>query len=358
MFLKVKPVKCGLMTWECSSSFDAVLSEEKIQEKFTADMPFPCEKTSPILWPMISFNSQEGRLYRYLVALPNFESEQKKTGGRLLPEQIALFHEADKIMKVSVSGEPLNNSGNFLFWNCCNQTLRILVFFEGRLCHWSEESGYENDSDLPEKIRCRLNLFRQFLKQDVLFSRGKSFEERELLAPWNEKSFLLAAKDPCFRKQNLLGTKSKRSSNLKWRRIVFVLLVSMGVSLKALMYDADSDAPFEMPDVSPVELLDPPMEEKALEPVELLAVEPAVELSRETALPENVEPLKFEDSCDFPTFRLKGIVGGKIAVVEEANSRIAFLNIGDSLNDFVVQNVGRERITLACGSEIREVFVR
>lgn len=356
MFSKVKPLECRLMTWECSSSFETVLSEQSLFEKFSSDMMGPSENTSVHLWPMISFNSLEGRLYRVLVVQSVQAPSMKKRRGRLLPEQIDLFFEADKIMKESPPGGTSCNSGNYLFWCLRYPVLHILVFFEGRLCHWSEESGYDDASDLSEKIQQRLIYFRLFLQQDNLFSRGENFEEREISCPWNRRNFLLASRDPFFKNRSLNAKRRWRVSKVKLCLTVLFLGIVF-LCAEMMTSPAAVDDAFEIPDVIPVELLDPPMVENVIEPREHLEMVPKENRLEKDSLVES-RPQEIEPLCNLPSIRLKGIVGGKVAVVEGRGLEKGFLYQGDSLDRFVVQNVGRDRLILTCGNHIEEVLVQ
>lgn len=363
MFRKLLPVQYWLMTWELKVNFDEIPSESFVLESFCRDMPNTIERLGGCsgirLWPMVHFNSQEGRKYRYLAAIPMDESQnvlavyarRKWLKPRLVPRQFALYGLADQIMKNAGDDRGgAEHFGNNVFWSIYDGVMYVLVFFEGRLCHWSEENGYDAESG---DAQLRLARLEKFLIQDDLFSRGKSFLWQEVEFPKNDVSLKTALKDS-FVKGCVLESPSVR--NLGNRN--FGIAICFIIAVLCLVFFCHRENCEEIPDVAPIELLASPSVDLQPEYFEERSDEdPQIYFQESKA--RNVQPLNDESvsSCQKPPFRLKGIVGNRLVMVER-NGYISTLARNDSLENFVISSIERDRIFLACGDMLEEVLVQ
>lgn len=338
------------MTWEYRSTFEEEPSLKCVLDRFAQEMPQAVARVGGVdkirMWPMVSFNATEGRLWRYLVALIPVEiSErfQERKYDRCLPGQITLVALANRYLMELQNG----NSGNCVFWTLHEGVLYLLVYFEGRLCHWSEESGLDwEESVCSTWTKNRIARFQKFLEQDSLFSRGEHFDVVELRVDSTGFSlglFLEGSRDPFFRRMKLNEIPGGERKPVVAVLKVFLPLVILPVLPLLLEIDFDQrdldEILPEIPDATPVELdLPPPMDSV-----------------RELRMPKSPK-------CVLPQINLRGIVGGKLAIVEIAG-QMKNLVIGDSLQElpdgkmksYVVQNVVRDRLILKCGNKIVEV---
>lgn len=363
MFRKLLPVQYRLMTWELKVNFDEIPSESFVLESFCRDMPNTIERLGGCsgirLWPMVHFNSQEGRKYRYLAAIPMDESQnvlavyarRKWLKPRLVPRQFALYGLADQIMKNAGDDRGgAEHFGNNVFWSIYDGVMYVLVFFEGRLCHWSEENGYDAESG---DAQLRLARLEKFLTQDDLFSRGKSFLWQEVEFPKNDVSLKTALKDS-FVKGCVLESPSVRNLGIR----NFGVAICFMIAALCLVFFCHRENCEEIPDVAPIELLASPSVDLQPEYFEERSDEdPQIYFQESKA--RNVQPLNDESvsSCQKPPFRLKGIVGNRLVMVER-NGYISTLARNDSLENFVISSIERDRIFLACGDMLEEVLVQ
>ncbi len=393
------PVPCRLMTWEYCTTFDGDPSASKVLEEFLREMPRRVELAGGSLlvkmWPMVSFNATEGRLWRYLVALPSsmnggllLDSGARKS-ERLLPEQISLAALANKFLMEQQNG----NSGNCVFWALHSDVLYLLVYFEGRLCHWSEEPGYvATSSGAGDCVRSlvddRLARFRKFLEQDSLFSRAEHFDVVELQVDssgFSLEQFRDASRDPFFRGMDLKEAAGDSLFPLgpvrKWphrgllyrlphRRRLQVVAASLALFVFALVFFVVSTlgipldgfgTPAEIPDAIAVELDSPPMEETVEEPQASVKELRAFSRGRMQVGPTGkvgraqVGPAP---GCVPPSIKLRGIAGEKLAIAE-VNGRTETLSLDDSLSApngaFVISGISRDRLILKCRGKTFEV---
>lgn len=355
---KNKPVSvcCRLMTWEYRSTFEEEPDLKSVRMQFLCEMPqWEAREGKAFdvrLWPMVSFNATEGRLWRYLVAFPprNVANDGRR---RYLPEQVSLVSQVNEFMMNLQEG----NSGNCVFWTVYRDFLILLVYFEGRLCHWSEEPGY--DSGSLHEISDRLDRFRKFLEQDSLFSRADHFEMIELKGSsdgFPQEQFLAASRDPFFRRLKLNGTidvSGRRSwwlCHMKIPTTAFLILGALAL-FQNRMVEMISDyfenhSSVEIQDAVPVDLDLPPLMEFVEEP-------------------KNLSPRKVTSDCVPPVLNLKGIVGERL-VIAEVDGQMKNLSLGDSLQSssetkakpYVVQKIARDRLTLKCLHKTLEVIAR
>lgn len=384
------PVPCRLMTWEYCTTFDGDPSASKVLEEFLREMPRRVELAGGSLLvkmcPMVSFNATEGRLWRYLVALPSsmeggllLDSGARKS-ERLLPEQISLAALANKFLMEQQNG----NSGNCVFWALHSDVLYLLVYFEGRLCHWSEEQGYAATSSgagdcVKSLVDERLARFRKFLEQDSLFSRAERFDVVELQVDssgFSLEQFRDASRDPFFRGMNLKVAAGDSLFPLgpgrKWphRRRLQVVAASLALFVFALVFFVASilgmpldgfETPAEIPDAIAVELDSPPMEETVEEPQasikELRAMSRGLAQAGHTGYVGRARG-GLAPSCVPPSIKLRGIAGEKLAIAE-VNGRTETLSLGDSLaasnGAFMISGITRDRLILKCRGKTFEV---
>lgn len=348
-FRRVLPVQVSLLTWEWMTTYEKLPSEKELQESFEKDFPKMSSHLKNaggryVLWPLISFNSAEGRRFRYLVVVEeNAESENKTSAGaakgRCLPGQIWLYGVADQILRQSTS-EIYN--GNALLYHCENGVLTVLVFFEGRLCHWVEESGYEKGNFLQE----RLELLGEFLKNDSLFSRAEKFDfikidELILQTLSKEKMFAFAAKDH-FWKGLDLGGSQKAKNDVFIRRKLIALTSLILVLAFYFVYFARAENALLLPEDELLpELSAPPVFFPSTEQSEWRESE---NFSHEVfRRPKKVMP---SVNCDSSALGVQGMIADKLFLSAGKTYRV-----GDSLGHFLVQKIARDGVGFSCGGQ-------
>ena len=396
---KVAPVAARMMTWEVTTSFDGTLTETELRKRFDEDFRdvfnagFADGECAVFFWPLVSFNASDGRKHRYLVAVAEEPLENyRKTFDRCLPKQIALYAIADKILRGEWDGEnclkcdescaecgcecaEVADNGNLLFVALCEHCVYILVFMEGRLCHWSEEYGYGETFD--DACRERVARFKEFLKADELFAKMNDVGEFvvccEKVGTVEESLhvkdlFQVAARDPFWCGKDLDACDSmKPCERRRWIMSAVALFVCCacvfamcGGSLNLLcakLFDNGQRDSFA--DVAPVELTPP-----ATRDLEMLAwadghrdLFPAKwNLGREGF----VADVAFENrrilrgTCDSSEFSLLGIVGGRVALVKTSAGETKTLSVGDSLSRYRVKQIGMNDVVMRCGrKEVR-----
>lgn len=373
---KVAPVAARMMTWEVTTSFDGTLSETELRKRFDEDFNDVFVAESRVFfWPLVSFNASDGRKHRYLVAVADEPLENyRKKFDRCLPKQIALYAIADKILRGEWDGEnclkcdescagrggesvELDNNcaenGNLLFVALWNHCLYILVFMEGRLCHWSEECGYGELYD--DACRERVARFKEFLKADELFAKMNDMGTFDEVSPNMDGLFLEAARDPFWLCKDLDECDSMKScEQRRWMiRIAALLVLCVGI------WAIDDGQLDSFVDVAPVELSQP-----AARDLEMLAwaeghrdLLPAKwTLGRENFADGVASENRWisRKVCDSSEFRLLGIVGGRVALVKTSAGETKTLSVGDSLSRYRVKQIGMNDVVMRCGrKEIR-----
>lgn len=341
-----------LCTWEVTTTFDENPSEQELAKKFSEEFPRTCERLKSAglegmhrLWLLTSFNSPEGRKLRYLLAVPE--------GGELqqLPRQIWLFAVADRTMRE-------RGDGNFLFWKIYEKTLVIMVFFEGRLCHWSEEVGYGSPcvSDCRNLVESRLERFRVFLKTDGLFSRAERFEEVEIKEDYDFNLFKKAAKDHFWKEP---GTPWRL---IGMRAVAILALVVFTAKMTFLIYGRvtnRSEMESLIQDALPVELSLPEIVdvgEVKEESCEEIFNGPRDEF-HDVLRGFSKRDAQKESSCVHPNFLVKGIVSTRLFMAT-VDGRLRTFRKGDSLGSFAVSGILRDRILLNCGDSLEEALLK
>lgn len=393
---RIAPVAARMMTWEVTTAFDGTLTETELRKRFDEDFRdvfnagFADGECAVFFWPLVSFNASDGRKHRYLVAMADEPLENyRKTFDRCLPKQIALYAIADKVLRGEWDGESclkcdetcaecggecaeLNNdcaevaeNGNLLFIALWEHCLYILVFMEGRLCHWSEEYGYEETFD--DACRERVARFKEFLKADELFAKMNDVGEFGEDLPKMDELFQVAVRDPFWRGKDLDECDSMKScEQRRWVMSAVALLVfctcvfaMCGGSLDLYAKFFDDDLRNSFVDVAPVELSQP-----AARDLEMLAwaeghrdLLPAKWTLGRAGFVDGVASRSWRTSrrtCDSSEFSLLGIVGGRVALVKTSAGETRTLSVGDSLSRYRVKRIGMNDVVMRCGrKEVR-----
>ena len=367
---RVGGVGAPLFTWEVSVPFDDEPGEARLRETFAREFPETSARGHPRFWKMVAFNGDSGRKVRYLVAVPAEGVDgMRRKFDRVLPEGAALYGMADNVIRTGdiaygVLGgahgdapgnrtDRVDGGGNALFSFLCGSRLVILVFCEGRLCHWSEEVGYE-EGFAGAAYAERMERFRQFLARDEYLSRGCPYAEfRERVDPVEmHGEFRRAARDPFWRRLDLDCAPRVRPLHRKIAVGCFLAVAALAgagvLKSGAVELWPESAADFAVgnavaANVSFVEgagfgeditlSAPPPM--------------PAVSEIRET--PPPMRPLPAA-RCSAPPLRLRSVVQG-VLFQGDVGGALGWYRPGDSVGTFVVDSVGRDRVALVCGGE-------
>ena len=381
---KVAPVAARMMTWEVTTAFDGMPTETELRKRFDEDFRdvfnagFADGECAVFFWPLVSFNASDGRKHRYLVAVADEPLENyRKTFDRCLPKQIALYAIADKVLRGEWGGESClkcdetcagcggecvvfdNNcaeKGNLLFVAFWGHCLYILVFMEGRLCHWSEEYGYGETFD--DACRERVARFKEFLKADELFAKMNGVGEFGEGSPKVDELFQVAVRDPFWRGKDLDECDSMKPCELRrWVMSSVALLVfcasvfaMCGGSLNLLCAKFfDDELRNSFVDVAPVELSQP-----AARDLEMLAWAEGHRDLLPAKWTLGRAGLSSRGACDSSEINLLGIVGGRVALVKTSAGETRTLSVGDSLSRYRVKRIGMNDVVMRCGrKEVR-----
>ena len=371
MWTRTAFVEARLWTWEVVTGFDGVLDPVTLRKRFAEDFPSVAQSCSngecsvePVFREMVSFNSTDGRKHRYLVMLANEDDAEKEPakyrgrGERILPRSTMLYGYADKLMREENACESAycgcslrESCGNCRFAFLDNGWLYILVFFEGRLCHWSEEPHHNNES-VPE----RLGRFDVFLRNDDLFSRAEKWycafmDVGSVPEPERLRWLRRAGRDPFWR--------VKTCGKLVWLALAAgaALLLAVSAWWNVLSGDLPGAAPEVIsPAGAELPALTPPPEMRPSEEVvaQFNESEMRAPFNNGINLPLN-KTTNNENTCDLPPVRLHGVVAGRIFSASIAGTPPSWYSLGDTLGPFEVVSIGKDRVQLACGGEIREV---
>lgn len=331
------PTSC--LTWEWMTTYDKVPLERDLRLSFEGDFPVTVMKMKSSggfydLLPLTSFNSPEGRRLRFLAVIAESTVNTNRF-CRCLPQQIWLYGAADSILR-----KEADCGGNALLYYHEGRSLTAMIFFEGRLCHWIEESGYTN-ADL---VDCRINQIRNFLKKDSLFACERFYEVINIENYLSEKTskkalFKKAAKDPLWKNvdlqllekrfQNMNPLRKKKSFLCVSLIIVAMVLFCVGDALKfvkqnTLNYVTDV-APPELTEIELVEAVENnPFEKNILE---------------KGILKESLNAQKC--GKDLPS--IQGIVSDRLVL---SNGNV--YGVGDSIGLFKVQKITRSGMSVSC----------
>lgn len=341
--ISAEPARASLLTWEWMTTYEKSPSGEELRAAFERDFPesssqknFDC-----IRWPLCSFNSPEGRRFRYLVAF--FQNSRHTGNRRLLPFQIWMYGYADWGLRNQESCD-----GCALFYRVQRGALFVLIFFEGRLCHWIEESGYET-LILVEK---RLAEIGGFLKADPLLSRHPKYvtipiDGRSLRDFSRRMFFRRAARDPFWANLDL-----RRTIPAKRKRSVWNLHLAMLFMLAALLFSFVlnlTDNSFFGQEKWPL-IRDVDAPELSLP---LLVFQEQEERGGERVLLPGSAHFRKANHCKMASLKIQGVVADKLFL-----SGGRTFAIGDSVGSFVVQAIAKNGASLACGDSIVFVGVR
>ena len=365
LWKSVIPVEVKLLTWECMTTFDEIPALETLESLFEREFPRACRRLQECggfyrIWHLVSFNSPEGRRSRFLVALVEGRLEKKDRrllSKRFLPKQAWLSAAAD----LAIRERPeCNNEGNFLCYGYAGSTLCVLVFFEGRLCHWSEETFARDckGATLEARMEQAVARFRRFLESDALFSRAKKFEEIRLQdcseQEFSPSFFKVAARDAFWRGRDLQKSElnSRNSRNLssflpqKWMGLALLAFLAMLAPKIYTLLNSSWSVGLKIPNPEPIELTLPP---EWYESGEVREPDRSIDSDAPSA------QVRLKRNCDLPDFSIKGVVAGKLAMVSvagESRESLRTLAVGDSLDSFAVQAIGREHVEFACGDSL------
>lgn len=377
MWMRVGAVDARMWTWEAVTDFDGVLGRETLRKRFREDFPEPDVVAIPVMRELVCFNSTSGRRHRYIVAFPQGDlAPFRMRFDRVLPASAFLYGVADELMRSE-------GCGNLRFGALVGGRLYILVFFEGRLCHWSEEPGHD-----AESAEARVSVFDVFLERDDLYSRAESwlrvfreFDDSHGVE-WR-KSFCRAARDPFWKDLDLdeCGTMKPVAR----RRLAVIALLSVSfVAVPCFFgcFSAESVAPRELP--AP-ELSLPPVgnspsarradfsaNSSSARRADFGANSPSArradfsanssfarraafaggvaESGRDGGLPQ----VAARRECVLPPVRISGVVEGRLFLADVDGRNAEFL-LGDSVGIYRVASIGRSSVTLVCGDVSREV---
>lgn len=358
------PAASSLLMWEWVSAYEKCPTEAELLGALESDFPESCRRLKEAggrlsLWPLISFNSAEGRRFRYLVAMTKNlgagdgarNGARRRLAKRFLPVQIWLYGQADDCLRKS---EGVNGScdGNVLFYSERKGVLTVLIFCEGRLCHWIEESGYGDAS----KINDRLRDLQEFLKRDSFFGRHESFECVGLEIPdsaLRKKFFLAASADPFWRGLDLRDAGGcSRDSGLSYTLLCIFLAAIFLTGYFGYVQKCDVA-------VSPIDVPPPELslfvEDSAFERsevVENFADAGVLDSAKSTVRGLDKSAVQ-QAFCDTSILKVQGLISDKLFV-----SNGAFFRVGDSLGGFRVESIGRQGVEFGCGGQNYSVMVK
>ena len=358
---RARAVRARMFTWEVVTDFEGEVSHESLESSFARD--FPEMQCRPVFCKMISFNAADGRRHRYLVAVPDAarescerdsrgkQSRGRDSRGRALPESVGLYALADKEIRSCDCG------GNMRFAAVVDGVLYILVFMEGRLCHWSEENGYGGNS--VALVAERLERFDTFLEKDPLFSRAESragcyadtFATR-FVPDATFALFAVAARDPFWKGLDLFDV---GSAGAKARftpvRILLLACIALPGAWKASQLAEGVSNNVEAPGTAP-ELDAPP---RAV-PGDGAWIMKRAGFSGAGIPNKNRAAMESAPPCSPPAISIQGTVEGKLAQARKAGGEIRWLGIGDSVGAYAVASIGRDRVRLVCNGSPLELL--
>ena len=372
---RARAVRARMFTWEVVTDFEGEVSHESLESSFARD--FPEMQCRPVFWKMISFNAADGRRHRYLVAVPDAarescerdsrgkQSRGRDSRGRALPESVGLYALADKEIRSCDCG------GNMRFAAVVDGVLYILVFMEGRLCHWSEENGYGGNS--AALVEERLERFDTFLEKDPLFSRAESRAGRyadtfatRFVPDATFALFAVAARDPFWKGLDLfdVGSAGAKARFTPVRILLLACIALPGAWKASQLADAPGNAGAHgceecMADTAP-ELDAPPldvpgegrwiMKHTDIPDMKRAGIPGAGIPNKNRAVMESSPP------CSPPAISIQGTIDGKLARAREAGGEIRWLGIGDSVGAYAVASIGRDRVRLVCNGSPLELL--
>lgn len=339
---RARAVRAKMLTWEVVTDFDCDAPQESLEEAFAKEFP-EVQGSCVAFWKMVSFNAADGRKHRYLVAVTDVELVGRKSRGqerRTLPESIGLYAHADREMRSCDCG------GNMRFAAVVDGVLYILVFMEGRLCHWSEENGYGGNS--AALVAERLERFDVFLAKDPLFSRTSAFDLR-FYPEATFGMFAEAARDPFWKRLDLYGS---RTAGLHVGAPVMLFALAAVASLGFVtVYPAQGEACEDCTLAAAPELLASPDEIPEDTLWTMGPAEPKLSQVRAVSGRGNTPP----SACGMPALTIQGTVDGRLAQAKIAGE-VRWLAVGDSVGTFAVVSIGSDRVQFICNGNVVEVL--
>ena len=344
---RARAVRAKMFTWEVVTDFDCDAPQESLQEAFAKEFP-EVQGSCVAFWKMVSFNAADGRKHRYLVAVTDVEQEGRENRGqerraqerRALPESIGLYALADREMRSCDCG------GNMRFAAVVDGVLYILVFMEGRLCHWSEENGYGGNS--AALVAERLERFDAFLAKDPLFSRTSAFDLR-FYPEATFGMFTEAARDPFWKRLDLYGS---RTAGLHVGAPVMLFALAAVASLGFVtVYPAQGEACEDCTLAAAPELSAVPDEIPGDGLWTMGHAEPKLSQVRAVSGRGNTPP----SACGMPALTIQGTVDGKLAQAK-IDGEVRWLGVGDSVGAFAVVSIGSDRVQFICNGNAVEVL--
>jgi hypothetical protein len=249
-------------------------------------------------------------------------------------------------------GSSLREScGNCRFAFLDNGSLYILVFFEGRLCHWT----CEPDCDAAAAGE-RLDRFDEFLRRDDLFSRADAWckrlvcvdgaGERERREWWRR-----ARKDPFWKAVDLdecAGLKPRAK-----RKIALAALAGMAFAFAGGVTFFDNGIAYTrpVPDLSPVP--EYVLGAGGEDPYETEVVE---KFDGEKLRAKKARANDSVSQCSMPVIKLFGVVEGRLLQASIDGGERAWLRMGDSAGNYKVADIGKDNAVLVCGDNRVEVY--
>lgn len=334
---RARAVRAKMFTWEVVTDFDCDAPQESLEESFAKEFP-EVQGSCVAFWKMVSFNAADGRKHRYLVALPGDGALESR--GRALPESIGLYALADRATRSCDCG------GNMRYAAVVEGVLYILVFMEGRLCHWSEENGYGGDSGAL--VAERLERFDAFLAKDPLFSRTSAFDLR-FYPEATFGMFAEAARDPFWKRLDLYGS---RTAGLHVGTLVMLFALAAVASLGFVtVYPAQGEACEDCTLAAAPELSAVPDEILGDGLWTMGPAEPKLSQVRAVSGRGNTPP----SACDLPALTIQGTVDGKLAQAK-IDGEVRWLGVGDSVGAFAVVSIGSDRVQFICNDKAVEVL--
>ena len=342
---RARAVRAKMFTWEVVTDFDCDAPQESLEETFAKEFP-EVQGSCVAFWKMVSFNAVDGRKHRYLVAVTAQEGresrgqERRAQERRALPESIGLYALADREMRSCDCG------GNMRFAAVVGGVLYILVFMEGRLCHWSEENGYGGNS--VALVAERLERFDAFLAKDPLFSRTSAFDLR-FYPEATFGMFAEAARDPFWKRLDLYGS---RTAGLHVGAPVMLFALAAVASLGFVtVYPAQGEACGDCTLAAAPELLASPDEILGDGLWTMGPAKPKLSQVRAVSGRGNTPP----SACGMPALTIQGTVDGKLAQAKIAGE-VRWLAVGDSVGTFAVVSIGSDRVQFVCNDKAVEVL--
>lgn len=350
MRTRVAASEARIWTWEAVTDFDSSPSHENLLKWLREDFPNTLGEKVPVYREMIGFNSSGGRRHRFLVALADSDLHGlRRRFDRVLPRMAMLYGAADALMRTN------EGFGNLRYAVLADGVLYILVFFEGRLCHWTEEVAHDTESAAD-----RLERFDEFLKRDDLFSRAESWQMAftdfaEFTESQKESFFRSASRDPFWRDFDLdvfEGIKPRAKF-----RLGVLTVASVALIVALAWHGFESEDKVMMHSKEPPALSPAPRAEGAEGVEEAVEPSPSV-VKKSPGAPDGVfapvASVAAAPDCG-QTFHVRGIVGGRIFQAETGDGRRVWLRTGDSLGNFRVESIGSSNVSLACGGRTVEV---